>query len=266
MTSTYTKGIGRHVGGLITHDDSMFLIAGAKANATVSTSDIWAHAWAAPDSTKPSVYASSFVPVSAASGVLTDSHVTLYFDEVISYKSGGALLPRLETNNASLGTLSIETSISRQVMTMALAGSGKFQAGNTISVKIPAYSLQDAAGNTLGADIDYSYTINTDVAKPTFDSFTTTSNSSAGWDYRATSTTMLALTTSEFVYPATGIVNVTSSIAGATNISFDIEDPLTDIYNYGSNGMIFFTLPEGMNFTENTEYTIRIPAGMLQDA
>merc|ERR1719235_1216051 len=149
---------------------------------------------------------------------------------------------------------------------MTLTGTQKFPAGDVIQIKIPADSLKDAAGNTFDADITYTYEVNADKTKPTFDSFTTTSNSSAGWDYRATSTTMLILTTSQEVYPVGGIVNVTSSIAGATDVSFDLDDATTDIYNYNGKGMIFFTLPVGTNFTENTLYTISIPAGMVQDA
>merc|ERR1719163_2311856 len=104
-------------------------------------------------------------------------------------------------------------------MTMSLTGTQKFPAGDVIQIKIPADSLEDAYGNTLAADLSYSFTTNTDNAKPTFDSFTTTSNSSAGWDYRATSETMIILTASQPVYPIGGIVNVTSTMAGATNIS-----------------------------------------------
>jgi len=77
---------------------------------------------------------------------------------------------------------------------------------------------------------------------------------------------MLILTTSQDVYGVSGTVNVTSSLAGATNISFDLDDPTTDVYNYGSYGMIFFTLPDGANFTENTMYTVSIPAGLVKDA
>merc|ERR1719235_1416155 len=149
---------------------------------------------------------------------------------------------------------------------MTLTGTQKYPAGKAIHVRIPANSMKDASGNTLAADLTYSFTANDDTIKPTFDSFTTTSNSSAGWDYRATSHTMLVLTTSQEVYPVGGIVNVTSSIAGATDVSFDLDDATTDIYNYGGKGMIFFTLPAGTNFTENTLYTISIPAGMVKDA
>jgi hypothetical protein len=85
--------------------------------------------------------------------------------------------------------------------------------------------------------------------------------------------TMLALITTEPVYAAgaaagglSDVVNVTSSIAGATNVSFHLSDSTTDIYNYGSKGMIFFTMPVGTNLTENTLYTISIPAGMVKDA
>jgi len=266
VTSTYTKGIGRFVSGIMTHDDYMFLIAGAKANATVSTNDIWTSSVPATETNKPGVYASSMVPVGGATGILTGATVTLYFDEAVSYKSGGLLAPRLVDGSNTTVTLTVATSISRQVMTMSLTGTQKYPAGDAIHIRIPAYSLQDTAGNTLAADLTYSFTANADSANPTFDSFTTTSNSSAGWDYRATSTTMLVITCSQPVFPVSGVVNVTSSIAGATNISFDINDELTDVYNTASNGMIFFTLPEGMNYTENTLYTIHIPAGMVKDA
>jgi hypothetical protein len=48
-------------------------------------------------------------------------------------------------------------------------------------------------------------------------------------------------------------------------------DSTTDVYNYvdgngDSKGMIFFTMPVGANLTENTLYTISIPAGMVKDA
>jgi hypothetical protein len=266
MTSTYTKGIGRFVSGLMTYDDYMFLIAGAKSNTTVSTNDIWTSYSPAAETSKPTVYASSMVPAGGSTGVLTESTVTLYFDEVVSYKAGGDLAPRLVDGSNTSITLTIATSISRQVMTMSLTGTQKYPAGDAIHIRIPAYSLQDTAGNTLAADLTYSFTANADASKPTFDSFTTTANSSAGWDYRATSTTMVILTMSQPVYPISGVVNVTSTMAGATNISFDINDPLTDVYNTGTNGMIFFTLPVGMNFTENTMYKISIPAGMVKDA
>jgi hypothetical protein len=266
MTSTYTKGIGRHVSSVMTHDDYMFLIAGSKANATVSLNDIWTSSTPATETNAPIAYASSMVPANGATGILTGASVTLYFDEVVSYKSGGALAPRLVDGSNTSVTLTISTEISRQVMTMSLTGTQKYPAGDAIHIRIPAYSLQDTAGNTLTADLTYSFTADADAAKPTFDSFTTTSNSSAGWDYRATSTSMLVLTTSQAVYPVSGIVNVTSTIAGSASITFDINDPLTDVYNYGAKGMIFFTLPVGMNFTENTMYTISIPAGMVQDA
>merc|ERR1719161_1437922 len=203
LTSTYTKGIGRHVGGIMTHDDSMFLVAGSKANATVSTNDIWASSTPAVETNTPIDYTSSMVPGSGATGVMTGATVTLYFDEAISYKSGGTSAIRLESSNPSI-TLSISTSIARQVMTMTLTGTQKYPAGKQVNIKIPATSLQDAAGNTLGADLSYSFTANGDAEKPTFDAITTTSNSSLGWDYRATSSSMLIITTSQEVYGLAG--------------------------------------------------------------
>merc|ERR1719265_2711484 len=71
----------------------------------------------------------------------------------------------------------------------------------------------------------------------------------------------------------TAVVNVTSTsnMAGAKSVSFDLSDATTDVYNYNdangdSKGMIFFTMPVGTNLTENTEYRVSIPAGMVKDA
>merc|ERR1719324_1455158 len=104
---------------------------------------------------------------------MTDATVTLYFDEIISYKSGGALAPRLVDGSNTSVTLTISTEISRQVMTMSLTGTQKYPAGDAIHIRIPAYSLKDAGGNTLAADLTYSFTADSDTTKPTFDSFET---------------------------------------------------------------------------------------------
>jgi len=50
-----------------------------------------------------------------------------------------------------------------------------------------------------------------------------------------------------------------------------LSDSTTDVYNYqdtanAAKGMIFFTMPVGVNLTENTMYRISIPAGMVKDA
>merc|ERR1719253_1792665 len=77
---------------------------------------------------------------------------------------------------------------------------------------------------------------------------------------------MLILTTNQPVHAVSGVVNVTSTMTGATNVSFDLSDASTDIYNTNSKGMIFFTMPVGVNLTENTDYKISIPAAMVKDA
>merc|ERR1719387_3239357 len=68
LTSSYTKGIGRHVGAVMTYDDTMFLIAGAKANFTVGLNSIWTSYAYAPDNIVPTDYPSLSVP--AASGTM----------------------------------------------------------------------------------------------------------------------------------------------------------------------------------------------------
>ena len=87
MTSEYTKGIGRYTGMAIAHDDTMFMIAGAKANFTTSLNSIWTSYASSPDSTKPTDYVELMSPASAGTGVLTNSEVTLHFSEAITYKS-----------------------------------------------------------------------------------------------------------------------------------------------------------------------------------
>merc|ERR1719191_1968740 len=53
MTSEYSRGVGRLATGLMAHDDTIFMIGGAKPNTTLGLNSIWTSYAAAPDSTKP---------------------------------------------------------------------------------------------------------------------------------------------------------------------------------------------------------------------
>merc|ERR1719409_912208 len=113
MRSTYTRGIGRYVSSVMTYDDTIFLMAGAKANSTASLNTVWTSYAADADSTAPSDLSSLMSISSGATGILTNAGVSLYFTEAVTFKKGGEV-----TIAKGAANLAATTTLSRQVLTI----------------------------------------------------------------------------------------------------------------------------------------------------
>ena len=75
LTEQHSRGLGRLTTGVMAHDDTIFLIAGAKPNTTLSLNTVWTSYAADADSTAPTVVTAMSTPWSSdadtATGVLT---------------------------------------------------------------------------------------------------------------------------------------------------------------------------------------------------
>merc|ERR1719377_503743 len=80
FTSTYTKGIGRYVSSVITHDDVLWLMGGHVPNTTTGLNTVYTSYSGPLDlSLAKTVYAQ--YPLAAATGLLKSTAVTMYFTE-----------------------------------------------------------------------------------------------------------------------------------------------------------------------------------------
>jgi hypothetical protein len=260
-------GIGRYVGALMTHDDTMFLIAGAKPNTTVNLNSVWTSYAAGKDSIAPTARTAMTSPTGTP---LTTTSVAMYFSEAVMLKAGKAI-----TFKEGATTFAATTSLSRQVLT--LTPSTALKAGTAYTMNIPNDAISDMAGN-LFAGSSVTFTTDSDNSRPNFQSFITTANASTGttisaalWNGRATSTSHIILMTTEVVTPTaaslagTKMVMATVPPGKGKNISFNMKD--AQFYTYASGkSLIYLQMPAGQNYTQNSEYTIRIPADIMVDA
>jgi hypothetical protein len=89
MTEEYSLGVGRLATGSMAHDDTIFLIGGAKPNTTLGLNSIWTSYAAATDSTKPEYLSLMEADRrSVLGGILTDTTVKLYFSEAVTLATG----------------------------------------------------------------------------------------------------------------------------------------------------------------------------------
>merc|ERR1719191_100838 len=258
MTLEYSRGVGRLATGVMAHDDTIFLIGGAKPNTTLGLNSIWTSYAAATDATKPtylSVLEAEERSVLATTASTTDfvrktSKVKLYFSEAVKLATGGVIT--MVDTAASTVNIPISTSISRQVLTVAKAG-GTFTAGKTMQINIAASALTDMAGNTLGAAVSQDFGIDADATAPAVTGMHPASGSADIVPY-----TTLTLTFAEAVVAKTGVVNVTSTLG--RNITLNISEATV------VNNKVFWDLGPKKLLTEATLYSVSIPAGMVRDA
>jgi len=285
-------GLGRRVAAAISYDDTIFMIAGAKPNETSSLNTVWTSYSAAADAVAPVLYDNLMSPTESQTSVMTNAEVSLYFNENIFYSLPSTTLAnsdiRLTSNLPVAGTvLSTTTEISRQRLKISLK-SGVFTKAAVITITVPQLALKDEAGNALGAAISKQFTITDDVTAPVVSGFKVATN----WvETTGTASTGIAPTdvakTPMGVSPYTNILlefneKVTKNSAATpilvkstlgNTISLDINADTTEILQHVSGGTsmtkIFFQLPDGpkneTTFTENTLFTIDIPAKLVFD-
>jgi hypothetical protein len=258
MTEQYSLGVGRLSTGIMAHDDTVFLIGGAKPNTTLGLNSIWTSYDASVDATKPtylslleadkrSVLATSS---STTDFVLTSSTVKMYFSEAVTLATLGAV--EMVDTAATAVKIAISTSISRQVLTIAKA-SGVYTAGKTMRVSIAASSLKDPSGNTLSAAVSQDFTLDADNTAPAVSGMHPAPGSAdiVPW-------TTLTLTFAETVNAVSGVVNVTSTLG--RNITLDVAEAKV------VNNKLFWDLGEARRLTDATTYKVSVPAGMVRDA
>merc|ERR1719265_2125559 len=95
FTSTCSKGIGRYVSSVITHDDTLWLMGGHVPNTTTGLNTVYT-SYAGPlDLTlSKTVYAQ--YPLAAATGLLKGTSVTMYFTEDVVAGTGTVTITDLD--------------------------------------------------------------------------------------------------------------------------------------------------------------------------
>merc|ERR1719161_1468418 len=87
FTSTYTKGIGRYISSVITHDDVLWMMGGQVPNTTTGLNTVYtSYAGPLDLSLSKTVYAQ--YPLASATGLGLSTSVTMYFTEDVVAGTG----------------------------------------------------------------------------------------------------------------------------------------------------------------------------------
>merc|ERR1719305_938731 len=256
LTSTYTKGIGRYVSSVMTHDDTLWLMGGHVPNTTTGLNTVYtSYAGPLDLSLATTVYAQ--YPLAAATGLLKSTAVTMYFTEDVVAGTGTITITDLGDDVASGGTtanadaaISITTSFSRQMLT--ITPSAALKTSHKYTVALGDGSIKDLAGNTFTSFTSFDFTVSTDGAAPTISS-ASPSGANVG------PKTNILLTTNEKVVKGTGAI--TLACADGANYTADIST--ATIVSGTFTSKVFFPSPGVL--TDGQLYTISAPAGLLVD-
>merc|ERR1719162_466952 len=256
FTSTYSKGIGRYVSSVITHDDTLWLMGGHKPNTTTGLNTVYtSYAGPLDLSLAKTVYAQ--YPLAAATGLLRTTSVTMYFTEDVVAGTGTVTVTDLGDDVASGGTtanadaaITITTSFSRQMLT--ITPSAALKTSHKYTVALGDGSVKDLAGNTFTSFTSWDFTVSTDGVAPTVSS-ASPSGANVG------PATNILLTTSEKVVKGAGAI----TLACADGATYTADISTATIVSGSSTSKVFFPSP-GL-LTEGQLYTISAPAGLLVD-
>merc|ERR1719456_935941 len=209
LTSTYTKGIGRYVSSVMTHDDTLWLMGGHVPNTTTGLNTFYtSYAGPLDLSLAKTVYAQ--YPLSAATGLLKSTGVTMYFTEDVVAGTGTITVTDLGDDVASGGTtanadaaIAITTSFTRQMLT--ITPTAALKTSHKYTVALGDGSIKDLAGNTFTSFTSFDFTVSTDGAAPTVSS-ASPSGANVG------PATNILLTTSEKVVKGTGAITISCAL------------------------------------------------------
>merc|ERR1719305_857095 len=257
LTSTYTKGIGRYVSSVMTHDDTLWLMGGHVPNTTTGLNTVYtSYAGPLDLSLATTVYAQ--YPLAAATGLLKSTAVTMYFTEDVLAGTGTITVTDLGNDVTAGGTtanadaaITITTAFSRQMLT--ITPSAALKTSHKYTVALGDGSIKDLAGNTFTSFTSFDFTVTTDGAAPTVSS-ASPSGANVG------PKTNILLTTSEKVVKGTGAITV----ACATGANYTADISTAAIVHGTSTSKVFFPSP-GL-LTDGQLYTISAPAGLLVDS
>merc|ERR1719386_666035 len=247
FTSTFTKGIGKYVSSVITHDDTLWLMGGHVPNTTTGLNTVYtSYAGPLDLSLATTVYAQ--YPLAAATGLLKSTAVTMYFTEDVVAGTGTITVTDLGDDTATGGTtanadaaISITTSFTRQMLT--ITPTAALKTSHKYSVALGDGSIKDLAGNTFTGFTSFDFTVTTDMAAPTISSVSP-SGANVG------PATNIALTMSESVVKGTGAI----TLACATGATLTADISAATIVGT----KVFFPSPGVL--TDGQLYTISAPA------
>jgi hypothetical protein len=254
--SAYSKGIGQHTSGVMTYDDTVFLLGGHKPNTTQGLNKVYT-SYAGPADVTFSATPYAQTPAAAA-GAHPSTSVTLYFREALG-SAAGIRIRSLGADGAVAGTSANADSdvviatptVSRQILT--LAPSAALTAGNGYSVIIPNTMVTDTAGNQISSFAAYKFTVNSDSAAPTVSSVAPAGSAVAPW-------TTVTLTMSEAIVAGTGSITLDSAMG------LDVSIPIANATIVDKKA--FFSLPvttPATRLTAGQKYTVKVPAGAFND-
>merc|ERR1712193_282267 len=218
LTSTYTKGIGKYVSSVITHDDTLWLMGGQVPNTTYGLNTVYT-SYAGPlDLTlSKTIYAQ--YPLDAATDLLKSTAVTMYFTEDVVAGTGTITVTDLGEDKAAGGTtantdaaIGITTSFSRQMLT--ITPSAALKTSHKYTVALGDGSIKDLAGNTFTSFTSFDFTVTTDMVAPTVSSASPSGASVAP-------SPNILLTTSESVVKGTGAITLACAVGA--NYTADIS-------------------------------------------
>merc|ERR1712159_309840 len=174
FTSTYTKGIGRYVSSVVTHDDVLWLMGGHVPNTTTGLNTIYT-SYAGPLDLSLSTTVYAQYPLATATGLLKTTSITMYFTEDVVAGTGTITVTDLGNDVASGGTtanadaaITIATSFTRQMLT--ITPSAALKTSHKYTVALGDGSIKDLACNTFTSFTSFDFTVTTDMVAPTVSS------------------------------------------------------------------------------------------------
>merc|ERR1712193_465457 len=246
FTSTYTKGIGKYVSSVITHDDVLWMMGGQVPNTTTGLNTVYtSYAGPLDLSLSKTVYAQ--YPLASATGLGLSTSVTMYFTEDVVAGTGKITITDLGNDAASGGTtanadaaIAITTAFSRQMLT--ITPSAALKTSHKYTVALGDGSIKDLAGNTFTS---FSFTVTTDGAAPTVSS-ASPSGANVG------PSTNILLTTSESVVKGTGAITLACAVgandtAAPTFVSMYPPVGATDVPASNITATMLFSEPVKFN-------------------
>ena len=194
------------------------------------------------DTTAPTL--SSSVPANGATGVSIDANIVLSYSEAVKVATGNITLTPMGDTALTIAVTDAQVSVSGAVVT--INPSADLMPDTRYTLSIPAAAIQDLADNP-AAMTPLTFTTAPDTTSPTLES-SIPAPSAANFPINSA----IVLNYSEAVKVGTGSITLTPMGGTALTITVTVSGAVVTI-NPSENLMI------------NTQHTLAIPAGAIQD-
>jgi len=257
FTTTFSRGYGQHLSALAMYDDTLFLLAGKRANSTEGSDFVLQSMASEPDNSLLEPYLRTpllgeFVPRRGMTP-------TMYFRESVQFGIGAVRLLDYGDNNRPGGfgadadrDVSIEVAISRQAVT--ITPKEVLTPARVYAVHVPTGALTDLVGNPLHNDVPmYTFMASADGKAPTVVDVMPIGVDVSPW-------TSVTLTMSEAVIRGSGSLSLFAEETQGVNdyVFLDIAQAII------IEKKVFFQLLAGRHLSNRT-YTLTAPAGLVLD-